>query len=94
MTSLIFFPPPFPPSLLPVCEGRVRYHGPIRPADGQHADVILRLSPRVLRDSILPRPDQQPVCPAAAAPAPGAPHGPARALLLDQVRLHVQLRLR
>lgn len=82
------------PSLLPVLEGRVRHHGSVRPTDGQHADVFLRLAPRLFRHPVLPRSDQQPVHPAAAAPTSGAPHGPAGALLLDQVRLHVQLRLR
>lgn len=82
------------PSLLPVLKGRVRHHGSVRPADGQHADVFLWLSARLLRHAVLPRSDQQPVRPAAAAPASGAPHGPAGALRLDQVRLHVQRRLR
>lgn len=81
-------------SLFAVLKGRVRHHGSVRSQDGQHAHVLLRFSARLLHHSILPCSDQQPVCPAAAAPASGAPHGPAGSLLLDQVRLHVQLRLR
>lgn len=82
------------PSLLSVLEGRVRHHGSVRPADGQHADVLLQLAARVLRHAVLPSSHQQPVRPSAAAPAAGAPHGPAGPLLLDPLRLHVQLRLR
>ncbi|KAI3374021.1 hypothetical protein L3Q82_022581 [Scortum barcoo] len=85
-------------NLLPVFEGRVRHHGLYDLYDRRTVNmlmsiVVLRLSARLLRHAILPRSDQQPVCPAAEAPASGAPHGPAGALRLDPVRLHVQLRL-
>lgn len=76
---LVFNSPPLClcPSLLPVLQGRLRHHGPVRPAHRQHADVFLRLAARLLRHAVLPCSDQQPVCPAAAAAAPGAAHGPA-----------------
>lgn len=67
-------------SLLPVLQGRLRHHGSVRPAHRQHADVLLRLAARLLRDAVLPRAHQQPVRPAAEAAAAGAAHGPSGAL--------------
>ena len=81
-------------SLLPVLQGGVRHHRPLRPQDGQHAHVLLWRPARLLRHAVLPHRDGQPVRHPAEARAAGRPSGRDRPLQLDQVRLHVQLRFR
>lgn len=54
-------------SLLPVLQGCVRHHRPVRQEDGQHADIFLWGAARLLHHAVLPHRNGKPVCDPAAA---------------------------